>query len=176
MDLRNIAYPHLAELARLSDQNVNLAILDKTEVVIVERIKKWQILDLNIQIGGGINCYQSAIGRAILASLNQEKLQPILSALSNDSEAVKHIGSKGEKLIKKLKEVRLKGYAVSDEEFIKGLRAIATPIFNGHGDVEGAVHIPVFSQAISREKLVEQYVPMLLNTAKKISAARGFPT
>jgi len=175
MDLRNVAYPYLDELARTTDQNVHLAILDNTEVVVIERIKKWQILDINIPIGGRLNCYQTSIGRAILAFLSQEKFLSILSALKKDREAVKHIGPKAGKLIKILNEVRLKGYALSDEEFIKGVRAIAAPIFNGQGDVEGAVYIPVFTQVKSQEELVERYAPMLINTARKISAARGLP-
>lgn len=175
MDLRHVAYPYLEELARITDQNVNLAILDNTEVVVIERIKKWQILDINIPIGGRLNCYQSSIGRAILAFLRQEKLRSLLNTLLKNTEVVKHIGPNGRKLIKILKEVRLKGYALSDEEFIKGVRAIAAPIFNAQGDVEGAVYMPVFSQIIGSEEAIERYAPLLMDTARKISTARGLP-
>jgi IclR family transcriptional regulator, pca regulon regulatory protein len=175
MDLRNVAFPYLEELARTSDQNVNLAILDNTEVVVIERIKKWQMLDINIPVGGRLNCYQTSSGYVILAFSNQEKFLSILNTLLKDKEVVKYIGPKGIKLIKKLKETRLKGYALGNEEFIKGVRSIAAPIFNAHGDVEGAVYMPVLSQAISREELIGRYTPLLIDTAKKISTARGLP-
>jgi IclR family pca regulon transcriptional regulator len=175
MDLRHVAYPYLEELAKTTEQNVNLAVLDNTEVVVIERIKKWQMLDINIPIGGRLNCYQTSIGRAILAFLHQEKLLPILNNLLKDAEAVKHIGPKGRKLVKILKEVRLKGYALSDEEFIRGVRAIAAPIFNAQGDVEGAVYMPVFSQLLGSEESIERYAPLLMDTARKISTARGLP-
>jgi IclR family transcriptional regulator, pca regulon regulatory protein len=175
MDLRNVAYPYLEELARTTDQNVHLAILDKIEVVVIERIKRWQILDINIPIGGRLNCYQTSTGRAILAFLSQEKFLSILSTLLKDREVVKHIGPKGEKLIKTLKEVRQNGYALSDEEFIKGVRTIAAPIFNAQGDVEGAVYMVVFSQMKNREEMIKQYTPLLMDTARKISTARGLP-
>jgi IclR family pca regulon transcriptional regulator len=175
MDLRNVAYPYLDELARTTDQNVNLAILDNTEVVVIERIKKWQMLDINIPIGGRLNCYQTSIGRAILAFLSQEKFISLLNTLLKNKEVVKHIGAKGRKLIKILKEVRLKGYALSDEEFIRGVRAIAAPIFNAQGDVEGAVYMPIISRAKSQEESIERYAPLLIETAGKISTARGLP-
>jgi IclR family pca regulon transcriptional regulator len=175
MDLRNVAYPYLDELARTTDQNVNLAILDNTEVVVIERIKKWQMLDINIPIGGRLNCYQTSIGRAILAFLSKEKFLSLLNTLLKDKEVVKHIGAKGRKLIRILKEVRLKGYALSDEEFIRGVRAIAAPIFNAQGDVEGAVYMPIISQAKSQEESIERYAPLLIETAGKISTARGLP-
>jgi IclR family pca regulon transcriptional regulator len=143
--------------------------------VVIERIKKWQILDINIPIGGRLNCYQTSIGRAILAFLSQEKFLSLLNTLLKSREVVKHIGPKGKKLLEILKEVRLKGYALSDEEFIKGVRAIAAPIFNAQGEVEGAVYIPVFSQVKSEEELTEEYAPLLIDTARKISAARGLP-
>jgi IclR family pca regulon transcriptional regulator len=176
MDLKNVAFPYLEELARISEQNVNLAILDHTEIVVIERIKKWQILDINIQIGGRLSIYQSSPGRAILAFLNEEKFESIFNALLKDPKALPHIGVNGTKLIKKLKEARLRGYVLNDEEYFKGLRSIAAPIFNAQSDVEGAVYMSVFSQMVSREELVKHYVPMLMDTARKISAARGQPS
>jgi IclR family pca regulon transcriptional regulator len=175
MDLRHIASPHLEELARVSNQNVNLAILDNIEVVVIERIKKWQLLDINIPIGGRLNSYQTSPGQAILAFLKQEKFQSLLKALLRDKKAVKHIGSNGSKLIKKLQEVRLKGYSFCNGEFAQGVRSIAAPIFNAQSEVEGAVYMPVLSQAISREELIDRYAPVLIDTAKKISTARGLP-
>lgn len=113
------------------------------------------------------------MGRAILAFSNQKKFLSILNVLLKNREAVRHIGPKGAKLIKRLKDARLKGYALNDEELIKGLRSIAAPIFNAQGDVEGAINIPVFSHMVSREELIERYAPLLIKTAREISAARG---
>lgn len=175
MDLRHIANPYLEELARVSDQNVNLAILDNTEVVVIERIKKWQLLDINIPIGGRLNCYQTSPGQAILAFLKEEKFKSLLKTLSKDKKVIEYIGPKGSKLINKLKEVQQKGYVLCNGEFAQGIRSIAAPIFNAQGEVEGAVYMPVLSQSVSREELIDRYAPMLLETAKKISKARGYP-
>jgi IclR family pca regulon transcriptional regulator len=173
MDLKHVASPYLEELARISGQNVNLAILDSTEVVVIERIKKWQLLDINIPIGGRLNCYQTSPGLALLAFLKQVKLQSVLKTLLKDKEAVKFIGPNGSKLIRKLQEVRKNGYVFCNGEFVKGVRSIAAPVFNAQSEVEGAVYIPVLSQAVSREDLIVRYAPLLMETAKKISAARG---
>ena len=175
MDLKEVALPHLEELARTSDQNVTLAILDNKDVVIIERIRKYQMLDFNLPIGGRLNCYQSAMGRAILAFSNQEKLRHVLGSLLKDKAVAKRIGPKGGKLLKILKEARRNGYATCNEEYLKGVRSVAAPIFNAKGEVEGAVHLPVFSQTVSQGELIERYVPLLMATARKISEARGQP-
>lgn len=174
MDLRDVASPYLEKLARTSNQNVNLGILDGVDVVYIERIKKWQILDTNVHVGSRLSSHQTAIGRAILAFLDEEKFESVLNRLLKEVTIKEHIGEKGKDLIKILQKVRQKGYALNDEELIKGLRSIAAPVFNAQSEVEGAVNIPVFTQMVSRGDLIERYVPLLLDTAEKISCARGF--
>jgi len=174
LDLRDAALPHIEDLSRIADQNVNLGILDRTEVVYIERIKKRRILNIDHHVGSRLNIYQSSIGRAILAFLRKDKFREVLREILKDREAVKHIGPNGEQLLEKLQETHLKGYALNDEEMTPGLRAIGAPVFNAQGEVEAAINIPVFSQMVSREELIQRYAPLLLDTAKKVSAARGF--
>ncbi len=174
MELRKIALPHLVELSRLSDQTVNLGILDRTEVVYIERISKRRVINTDFHIGSRLNSYQSSIGRAILAFLKPEKLDFVLDELLRNPEAVKQIGANGESLKKILAQVRRNGYAINDEELFKGLRAIGAPVFNANGEVTAAVNIPVFSPLVSRKELVENYVPLLLQAAEKISNDLGF--
>lgn len=54
--------------------------------------------------------------------------------------------------------------------------AIGAPVFDHEGNVDAGINIPVFSNMASRQELVEHYVPLLLDTATKISAARGHMT
>jgi len=176
MDLRNMAYPYLEELAEKSHQCINLGILDDTEVLLIcaERVKKWHILGINVHVGSRLNLYQTSIGRAILAFLKEKDFRFLLNKLLEDPNAARHIGPRGKVLIKELERVRERGYALNDEETIKGLRSIAAPVFNADGNVAGAVNIPVFSHMVSRKELIDHYAPLLLNTVKKISLARGF--
>ena len=174
LELKDLALPYLEDLSRISDQHVNLGILDGTEVVFIERIPKRDVVNINLPVGSRVSCYRSSTGRAILAFLDQVKFQSILSKLLNDAEAVQHIGTRGRKLTAALNEVRRDGYALNDEEVIKGVRAIAAPIFNAQRQVEGAVNMPVFSYNVSRSELIKRYLPMLLDTAERISTARGF--
>jgi IclR family pca regulon transcriptional regulator len=174
LDLRDAALPHLEELSRISDQNVNLGILDKTEVVYVERIKRRRILNIDLHVGSRLDLYQSSIGRAILAFLAEDEFRRIFGEIMKDREARRRVGPGGKQLLKKLEEARRKGYALNDEEMIPGLRAIGAPVFNYKGIVEGAINMPVFSAEVSLRELTERYLPLLLDTAKKISATRGF--
>ena len=174
MKLREVALPYLEELSRVCGQNVNLTILDGKEILYVEHISKRDLLKINIHVGSRVNVYQTACGRAILAHLPPDRLRRVQEELLVDPDAVKTIGAKGEKLIMRLEEVRRQGYALNDEEFTKGVRSIAAPVFDRQGCVEGAVNMPVFSHQVSVSKLIKTYLPMLLDATEKISAARGF--
>lgn len=176
LDLKEVALPYLQSLSGESDQNVNLGILDRTEVVYIESINKYKhdLLNINVRVGSRFNCYQSSSGKVILAFLEPDRFQSVLNDLIKDSEAVKYVGITGGKLTKMLEEVRRRGYALNDGEIVKGVRSIAAPIFDAHGHIEAAVNMPVFSDRISRKELVKRYLPQLLATAERISASRGF--
>ncbi len=174
MDVREIALPFLEELSKISQQNVNLGILDRTEVMYICRVEKKSIIPMTLKIGSRLNCYQTALGRALLAALDEGQLSQVLDGLTRDIGAAKVIGPKGEHLLKVLQEVRRKGYALDDEEWILGVRAIAAPVFNMQGRVEGAVNMPVISAAVSRSRLTREFVPLLLAATHKISSSLGY--
>jgi len=174
LDLTGIARPYLEELSRLTGQNVNLGILDGTEVVYIERITKKQLISTDHTVGSRVSVHATAIGRAILAYMDQEECEEILNELFADPKAVSHLGKRREEFLELLEEARRNGYSFVDEEFIVGIRAIGAPIFSSKGTVEAAINMPVFIGGVSLEKLVERYAPMLVNTADKISASRGF--
>jgi len=76
----------------------------------------------------------------------------------------------------RLEEVRRQGYALNDEEFTKGVRSIAAPIFDKQGCVEGAVNMPVFSHQVSVSKLIKIYLPMLLDATERFRSAWIYET
>ena len=174
MDLRQTAFPYMEALSKETDQNVNLAVLDRTEMLFIERITVRRILNTNLYVGSRLNCYQTAVGRALIAFLSRDNYDQLLTGLLKDKEAVKFIGRRGEKLDSILEEVRARGYASNDGEWLPGLRAIGTPVFNDRGEVEASLNMSFISQAVSLEDMLENHLPRLLETAGKISSVLGF--
>lgn len=173
MDLRESALPYMRELSRITGQNINLGILDGIEVVYIERIRKWEVVNINLHVGSRVSAYRTAVGRAILAFLSPEEFRGVMDRIKQDPEAERYVRGQGGPLIGMLEEVRRKGYALSDEEAFKNIRAIGAPIFGDKQNVEGAISLPVMAHSTSRKELIERYVPVLLSSAKKISMIRG---
>jgi IclR family pca regulon transcriptional regulator len=174
IDLREFALPYLQELTRLTSQNVNLGIIDKTEVVYIECVKSRRRLHVPNYVGSRLNIYRTSIGLALLAFMPAADLAPIVEMISKTPDAREYLGAKGKLLWEKLRKVRTDGYAVNDEQFIPGSRGIAAPIFDGRGEIEAAINMPVFSSEVTLEDLLDEYLPLLLETARKISEGRGY--
>jgi IclR family transcriptional regulator, pca regulon regulatory protein len=173
LDLTEVAHPYLEDLSRRIDQNVNLGILDGIDIVYVIRVKKRRILGINLQVGSRLPAHNTAIGQAVLAFLGPGKIQSVVKKLSEHRERAEQIGANGRILLKRLARVRERGYALSDGEFAIGLRSLSVPVFKEKGEVEAAINVPVHSQLYSRETLVNDYLPSILEVARTLSLLRG---
>jgi IclR family pca regulon transcriptional regulator len=174
LDLRELALPYLEELSDKTKQNVNLGILDRAEVIYVERIKKRRILNIDLFVGSRLPAHSSSIGQAILAFLPEDELEAAIDIMLGDEVVASEVGPKGERLRERLAIVRGKGYALNDQDTYIGLRAVAAPLFDKNGHVEGAVNVAAFSQLTSSEELLQIHLPWLLTTVASISRSRGF--
>jgi len=173
-NLRERALPYLEELSRKTDQNVNLVILDNTDVVFIESIKKKQGVTIGLSVGSRISAHNTSTGRAILAYLDDVEMDAMLTELLKDPETARQIGPHGKDLLEVLSRVRAKGYALNDGELLTGLLAVGAPVFDNRGKVVAAISTAVFKQLCTKEHLIEHHVPLLLETARDISAACGF--
>ena len=102
------------------------------------------------------------------------RLDRIVKELLSDPNITMLAGANGELLYKKLDDVRKHGYALNDEAYVSGVRAIGAPVFNHKGKVDAGINIPVFSHMVSRDELIQRYLPLLLKTTENLSSARGF--
>jgi len=71
-----------------------------------------------------------------------------------------------------LREIKTRGYSLNRETFLPGLIAIGAPIFNRHsGKVVGGVSFDSSTARFTMEAFEKQYATLLVELAKKISAA-----
>src|SRR3954449_10493132 len=85
MDVREISAPHLQQLSDETGHTVNMAILDGTDVVYIERCRSARPgqseIDLNLHVGSRLPAYCTAMGKAILAYLPDERLDALLAQI-----------------------------------------------------------------------------------------------
>ena len=69
-----------------------------------------------------------------------------------------------------LREVRARGWALTDEQLAAGIRSVAAPLRDGEGRVIAGVNVNCHAAETSVEHLVEHHLPLLLQAAGDISA------
>ena len=78
MDVREISAPHLQQLSDETGHTVNMAILDGGDIVYIERCRAsrpgQREIDLNLHIGARLPAYCTAMGKAMLAFLPDDRL------------------------------------------------------------------------------------------------------
>src|ERR687887_124701 len=76
MELREISAPHLRRLSDETGHTVNLAILDGTDIVYIERCRSprqgQREIDLNLHVGSRLPAYCTSLGKVLLAFLDEE--------------------------------------------------------------------------------------------------------
>jgi DNA-binding IclR family transcriptional regulator len=175
IDLRKIATPYLEELRQWCGESINLAVRDHNEVVYIERLFGHHSLGIRSELGKRARLHSTALGKAILANMNPEEIEAILTGYEFVSITPKTITNLKDFLVE-LERVRETGYAIDEEENELGGRCLAAPVFNNDGIPVAAVSISVPIQRLPREKIIE-YGKRIKEATLDISRNLGyFPT
>ncbi|HET7887001.1 MAG TPA: IclR family transcriptional regulator [Bradyrhizobium sp.] len=132
-DLRTRARPILRGLVGEINEAASIGVLEGADVLYVERIQAGLArLGVDIRIGSRVPAYSTAIGHAILAWLSRPDQIAVLEAQPR-RQLTATTETNLEALLKRLEQVKRRGYAISDQETVSGLYVIAAPILDPDG-------------------------------------------
>ena len=154
MDFGRLAKPYLRQIAARLDLTAALTALRGAEAVVIA-------IAASVQVGGGgawvgrhVDLHCTAQGKALIAFLSDEELSEIFGGREFARFTSKTILSLAELKVH-LAEVRACGFAVNDEEYFQGVRAVAAPILDPLGVVVAAVSVRGTSKQIPTSRLAE---------------------
>ncbi|MEU8177750.1 IclR family transcriptional regulator C-terminal domain-containing protein [Microbispora hainanensis] len=169
MGLWEVARPHLERLVAQTHESSSIAQLDGSDIVYVARVAVPKIVALSVQIGTRFPAMQTSLGKVLLAALPPDELERVLAEPSRSGIEPRWRPGPQERDAM-LREVRAKGWALTDEQLALGIRSVAAPLRDGSGNVIAAVNVNSHAAETSLEKLTEEHLPLLLKTAGAISA------
>ena len=176
MDLREVSAPYLRQLSDETEHTVNLAILDGVDVVYIERCRTatpgQREIDLNLHVGSRLPAYCTAMGKAILAYVPEERLEDLLERVDFSPRGPNTL-TDAESFREELARIRAAGIAVNDEELAYGLRSIAAPIRSQTGEVIAALNLAVHRTMGTMDELLARFGPAVIRTAEDISLGMG---
>ncbi|MDE2439940.1 MAG: IclR family transcriptional regulator [Betaproteobacteria bacterium] len=128
------------EMHEFHDEGVVLAVLDGTDAVYVGCRNGRLPLGVSYRIGMRMPACCTATGKALLSTLPEAQVKLLyrgvtLPSLTPSSHA------KLKSLIDDLAGIRLRGYAVDDEETREGMYCIGAPVFDAGGHAIAAVAV-----------------------------------
>ncbi|MBO8173340.1 MAG: IclR family transcriptional regulator [Bacillaceae bacterium] len=172
MDIRAIAKRHLEHLSDLTGFTVHLVILDGSEGVYIDKVEGTGSTVLYSKIGRRVPIHTSAVGKSLVAFKTDEEIEQLLKGYTFHKRTENSIQSR-EVFEKEIETVRMRGYAVDNEENEPGIYCISVPVKDHSGKVIAAISISMPVTTVSQEK-VDEYVRLLQDTTQSISEDLGY--
>lgn len=160
--------PKLRELSAMTGESTNFATLLGSSVVYLDGVTGSRMLTPQATVGLRITAYNTALGKALLAQLDDDE---VLSRLGPGPypQSTEHSAVDWPDLKKRLDVVRRTGISVSDEEFEVGLTSLAIAL-SAQGD--GSLRAINISLPLSRAttKFRSAAIKMLREIAAEIGS------
>jgi IclR family transcriptional regulator, pca regulon regulatory protein len=169
LSLNEVAEPHLEDLVAYTRESSSVAVLDGADIVYVVRVPTKRIMAVAISVGTRFPAYATSMGRVLLAALDDEELDTYLAR--NELKALtRRTVTDPKRLREILRNVRLQGYAMTDQELEEGLRSAAAPIRDSSGNVVAAVNISTHASRVTMDDLKKNLLPLVTKAAGLIGS------
>lgn len=163
MDLSNEARPYLFDLREKTHETILLGVPTDTEIMYVYNLESPHSLRMRSDIGVRRPGYCTAVGRAIFAFAPEEMIGRLVAPPL--AQRTPKTVTEPDALRTMLADVRLRGYAIEDEESEPGIRCIAAPVRGAGGVVVGALGIAGPTQRLNLNALRALAAPLIEATA-----------
>lgn len=172
--IRSLALPHLLALREETRETVHLAVLDRMEVVYVEKLDALHAIGLmSSQVGGRKAAYCTGVGKALLAYQDQAAVGEYYAQHGMPHFTTSTLTTV-DGLLDDLSGIRDRGYGFDLGENEAEVRCVAVPIFDGAG--RAAAALSVSGPAMRLDPITENddVIGLATSAATRISLALGY--
>lgn len=161
----------LAPIAEKYNKTGFVAILDGVDVVYMQKYKSAGAMLASCALGSRKAAHSTALGKVILAYLDSEEREKIMSRITYTKWTEDTIADE-ETLRRELAQIAQLGYAMDVRENNSLLTCCAAPIFNYAGKVIAAISL---SDVYKSDENINELAAELTETAMQISRKLGYP-
>ena len=173
-DIRQAALPELEQLRDDTTETVHLGVLDKTEVVYIEKLHGLHAVGLmSSRVGGRSPGYCTALGKALLAHTDPELVRAHYEKTGLYRYSDRTIQSL-DALLEHLDKVRVQGYALDQGEHEAEVRCVAAPIFGMNGKAVAAISVSGPAARIEPVEANQELINRTMQAAHIISTRLGY--
>jgi len=167
IDLKDLARPFLEDLMERTQESVFLGVRNGNHVTILDIVESKNDIKITSPIGTTIPLLAGAVGKVFLSSLENERIVSIIGSGGLASYTKNSITDPAQYL-DEIRMVEKNRYAIDDEEYISGVRAVAAPVRND-GRLAAAIWVVGFKPSLGGDKM-DAVIRETKKTANAISA------
>jgi DNA-binding IclR family transcriptional regulator len=164
----------LQELVDRCHETVNLAILDRYDVVYIDQIESQNMIKIFARVGSRGPSYCTGAGKALLAQLSERELERFMQHKAPLPRYTPATICDPSGLREELAQIRKSGYALDRGELEEGVRCVAAPLWNFENKAIAAVSVSGTDTRLTDLFISEKLVPDVLSAAAQISARLGY--
>jgi DNA-binding IclR family transcriptional regulator len=171
MNLRQVARPHMKELADYCKGSVSMGIRDRLNMVYIETSRNGNAIITLPDIGTSVPIAQACIGRAFLAACTPPEREAVLNQMKvKEPELHRKYRPQMDKAIE---DIRMRGFCVSYGEVRREVHSVGVPMRRTVDGEIVAFNCSVPSFVLKKGQLEEDLGPRLVAMVRNVEAALG---
>ncbi len=127
IDLKDLARKPMERLMAKVGETVFLGVLNGDHVTIVDMVESRNEMKITSPPGTRLPLLAGATGRVLLSQIDREKAREMIQKKGLARYTSKTVIDQRQ-FLREIEKVKGQGYSVDDEEYIPGVRAVATPL------------------------------------------------
>lgn len=159
-----IAYPVIRQMAKDLGETVDLTVLDRDKMVVVDQAPGIHPLRAVSYVGGTLPLHCTATGKAVLAAFPEDQLAKLRNTLKLERRTDNTI-LHWDKLDRELQWIRKHGFAYDREESFEGITAVGVALV-GRSSAYAAISVPVPSNRFS--SIEKRLISMVIDGSKQL--------
>jgi DNA-binding IclR family transcriptional regulator len=170
IELRDVARGPIERLMEKVGETVFLGVTNGDHVTILDMVESQNDMKITSPPGTRLPLLAAATGKVFLAQFEEKKAREIIQKMGLARFTPKSIFDP-KKFLKEAAETKKRGYAVDDEEYMSGVRAVAAPIQAASPPL-AAIWVVGFTSSLDDQKM-KTVICEIQEAAREINQSLG---
>ncbi|MGH9341944.1 MAG: IclR family transcriptional regulator [Acidobacteriota bacterium] len=172
IDVVEEAKPVMKELVQICNETINLAILERTDIIYVAKEEGSQSMRLISYVGKRLPAHATSLGKILLSEYKEDEIDSLYQDHVLEKLTPKTVCDLNQ-LKGELELIRQKGYGYDNEESTEGLKCMGAPIFNHENKIVAALSISIPTVRLDNRKM-EETITLVQDAGRQISRKIGW--
>lgn len=164
-DIKTLTHPFLEQLRDKTNETINLGIIENDQIVLLDKLESSQSVKLVSKIGGTMQMYSSAMGKAALAHYTSQKLEDYLEK-TNLIPLTENTITNPQLLKNNLAEIRNQNFSIDNVENQADIFCVGF-ILEKNNTIYGAFSISAPKYRVTK-KVLQKFIKYGIQTQEHI--------